>query len=69
MSKTSQIPSLLELLESERLDDRLMAIQILGEIGDEKALEALRQRMKLVNQELVSLVTAVGKLKKKLGVK
>jgi len=60
MSKTSQIPSLLELLESERLDDRLMAIQILGEIGDEKALEALRQRMKLVNQELVSLVTAVG---------
>jgi len=46
-----------------------MAIQILGEIGDEKALEALRQRMKLANQELVSLVTAVGKLKKKLGVK
>jgi len=25
--------------------------------------------MKLVNRELVSLVTAVGKLKKKLGVK
>jgi HEAT repeat protein len=69
MDETDQILSLLELLESEKLDDRLTAIQILGEIGDAKALEALRQRMKLVNRELVSLVTAVGKLKKKLGVK
>jgi len=69
MSKTSQIPSLLELLESKNLEDRLMAIQLLGEVGVEQALEVLRQRLKLVNQELVTLVTAVGKLKKKLEVK
>ncbi len=69
MSKTSQIPSLLELLEGKNLEDRLMATQLLGEVGDERALEVLRQRLKLVNQELVTLVTAVGKLKKKLEVK
>lgn len=69
MSKTCQIPSLLELLESEKLDDRLKAIQILGEIGDEKALEALRQKMKPVNHELIALIAAVGNLKRRLGAK
>jgi HEAT repeat protein len=39
MDETDQILSLLELLESEKLDDRLTAIQILGEIGDAKALK------------------------------
>jgi len=39
MDETDQILSLLELLESEKLDDRLTAIQILGEIGDAKAFK------------------------------
>jgi len=69
MGKTYKIPSLLDLLESKDLDDRLTAIQFLGEIGDENALEALRKRMKPINQKLVALVTAVGKLKKTLRVK
>jgi len=42
---------------------------VLGEIGDADVLKALRQRMALVNQEMVALVAAVGKLKRSLGVK
>jgi HEAT repeat protein len=40
-----QIPELMEMLTSQDLDDRLAAIQVLGEIGDEEALSALRARM------------------------
>jgi hypothetical protein len=47
----------------------LQAAQLLGEIGDERALQALSQRLTPVNRELYVLVVAVGKLKRKLGVK
>ncbi len=64
-----QIRELIKALHSNDLTDRVAAAQILGEIGDEEALKALRQRLNAVNQELVALVTAIANLKKKLGVK
>ncbi len=64
-----QIRELIKALHSHDLTDRVAAAQILGEIGDEEALKALRQRLNAVNQELVALVTAIADLKNKLGVK
>jgi HEAT repeat protein len=58
---------LLDMLASDDLEDRLMAIDMLGETGDEEALSLLRQRLNLVNRELNVLVAAVGKLKRRLG--
>jgi len=58
---------LLDMLASDDLEDRLMAIEVLGETGDEEALSLLRQRLTLVNRELGALVSAVGKLKHRLG--
>ena len=69
MDRTEQIKDLLEMLDSPDLDHRLTAIQVLGEIGDEEALRALRVRLALVNEEITALFVAVGKLKRKLEVK
>jgi HEAT repeat protein len=69
MDRTEQIKDLLEMLNSDDLDDRVMGIQILGEIGDEEALRVLRQRMALVSEEHYALVVAIGKLKRRLRVK
>ena len=57
------------MLESDSLRERLTAIRVLGEIGNLAALQQLRGRLGPVNQELQELVIAVGKLKKRLGVK
>jgi HEAT repeat protein len=64
-----QIDELIEMLEAEESDLRLNAIQILGEIGDQHALAALRKRMARISTEHQALVIAVGKLKRKLGVR
>jgi hypothetical protein len=64
---TVQMPQLMEMLASQDLDDRLTAIQLLGEIGDEQALKALRARMAPPLEEYYALSVAVGKLKKRLG--
>jgi HEAT repeat protein len=69
MDHREQIAELLEMLASENLADRLTAIEILGEIGDAKALAALRAQMRPLHEEYYALVVAVGKLKKRLGVK
>lgn len=69
MDNVGQIRQLLALLESDVLDDRIRAIEALGEIGDEAALAALRVRLAPASRELQALVVAVGKLKKRLGVK
>lgn len=69
MDKTEQIRELLEILDSDDLDESLMGIQLLGEIGDEVALRVLRERLASVNEEVYALIVAVGKLKRKLGVK
>jgi len=57
---------LLDMLASDDLEDRLMAIEILGETGDEEALSLLRQRLALINRELDVLAAAVGRLKHRL---
>lgn len=64
-----KISDLIDLLESEDMDTRVTAIEILGEIGDKMALQKLRDKLALVNKELMALIVAVGKLKKKHGVK
>jgi HEAT repeat protein len=69
MNDTDQISELLDALDSDILDDRVRAIQILGEVGDERALRVLRRRLALANRELSALVVAVGRLKKRVGVK
>ncbi len=69
MDNVGQIRQLLALLESGVLDDRIRAIEALGEIGDEAALAALGARLAPASRELQALVVAVGKLKKRRGVK
>jgi HEAT repeat protein len=69
MDTAKQIDDLLAMLDSHDLNDRVAAIQILGEIGDENALRMLRERLALANKETAALIVAVGKLKKNLGVK
>ncbi len=54
---------LLDMLASDDLEDRLMAIEVLGETGDEEALNLLRQRLTLVKSELDALTAAVDRLK------
>jgi HEAT repeat protein len=69
MDTAKQIDDLLAMLDSHDLNDRVAAIQILGEIGDENALRMLRERLALANKETAALIVAVGKLNKNLGVK
>jgi hypothetical protein len=57
------------MLASRDLYNRLLGIEILGEVGDERALSALRDRMIEVSKEHQALVIAIGKLKRKLEVK
>lgn len=66
---TEKINAMINLLGSIHLEDQLMAINILGEIGDETALKKLREKLVIVNQELQALITAVGKLKNKINLK
>jgi hypothetical protein len=68
-SDAETLRELMRLLKSDDLTDRLTAITALGEIGDEAALRALRERMAPVNEEMGALVVAVGNLKRRLGVK
>jgi HEAT repeat protein len=58
---------LLDMLASDDLEDRLMAIEVLGETGDEEALSLLRQRLTLVTRELTALTSAVDRLKRTLA--
>ena len=64
-----QLPELLETLDSGNFDERVRAIELLGELGDDQALKAIRARLQLANRELSVLIAAVGKLKIRLGVK
>ena len=58
---------LLDMLASDDLEDRLMAIEVLGETGDEEALGLLRQRLTLVTRALDVLTSAVDRLKRTLA--
>ena len=66
MDRSEQTEELLDALRSGDLEERLTAIQVLGEVGSERALAALRERMKVVSREHYALYVAIGKLKKRL---
>ena len=59
----------LRQLDDENIEVRINAINQLGETGDELCLKELRARLKESSREHLSLVIAVGKLKKCLGLK
>ena len=63
------IDQLLRQLYDDNDNIRIKAINKLGDIGDELCLKDLRERLRLVNEEHMALIVAVGKLKRKLGVK
>lgn len=64
-----QINLFIRELDNEKQETRIQAINQLGEIGDELCLKELRERMKYISDEHRALIIAVGKLKRKLGVK
>jgi HEAT repeat protein len=64
-----QINILLRKLADEDDLIRIAAINELGEVGDELCLQELREKLKYINNEYQALIIAVGKLKRKLGVK
>ncbi len=68
MKYSDHVADLIEMVKSEDLDVRVSAIEALGEIGDQEALAALRERLRLVNRELGALVISVGKIKRRLAV-
>jgi HEAT repeat protein len=59
----------IRVLDNENQRIRINAINQLGDIGDELCLKELRERLRYISQEHTSLVIAVGKLKKRLGIK
>jgi hypothetical protein len=62
-----QIGELMDMLACQDLNARLMAIQTLGDIGDESTLGALKARMGPPLQEYWALSVAVGRLKERLA--
>jgi hypothetical protein len=64
-----QINKYLCQLDDVDQENRIKAINFLGESGDEICLKELRERLKYVNREHQALIMAVGKLKKELGIK
>lgn len=59
----------IDQLTHGEIDQRVRAARALGEIGDARALQALRDRMRIVGSEHAALIAAVGKLKRRLGVR
>ena len=64
-----KIPGLINMLNSKNPDDRIVAIHILGEEGDRDALKKLMERLSYISKEMNTLVIAVGKLKRRFGIK
>ena len=58
---------LLEQLESPDRQTRLEAIEALSQQGDEAALEAMRERLRLVSREHQALIIAIGTLRWRLS--
>ena len=64
-----EISTYIRQLYEEDQEVRIHAITQLGNVGDELCLKELREQLKYINKEHQALIIAVGKLKKKLGVK
>ena len=61
------LDSLLAQLESNDRATRLEAIDALSRIGDEDALEAMRERLRLVGREHQALIISIGTLRWRLS--
>ena len=57
----------MDCLSSDDLEERIEAIDALGELGDEDSLVALRTRLDDVGEEYRALIIAIGTLKWRLG--
>jgi len=64
-----QIEDFHNMLTDDDLKTRITAVEFLGEIGNKESLRLLRERLAIIGKEHEALVIAVGKLKRKLGVK
>ena len=64
-SRDEQTHGLPELLDSGDPDERVTAVELLGEIGDETDLAELRVRLRAVDREMRALITTVGTLKRR----
>jgi len=69
MGDSDRVGELIAMLDADDLDDRLAAIKLLSDVGDEDALRVLRARLAAINKEFGALVVAADKLKKRLGVR
>ncbi len=67
MKYSDRVVDLIDMIDSEDVDERVAAIEALGEIGDEECLNALRERSRVLSRELGVLAVAVGRLKKRLS--
>ena len=61
-----QIKVWLGVLESHDLDDRIMAIRALADLGDEDVLWKLREHMTSVHREYETLTRSIRKMKGRL---
>ena len=62
-----ELQRLLEQLDSRDRDTRLEAIDALSRFGDEAALEAMRERLRLVGREHQALIISIGTLRWRLS--
>lgn len=63
----SDIVALLEQMEHTDRETRMAAIDALSRMGDEEALEAMRERLRLVSREHQALIISIGTLRWRLS--
>ena len=62
-----ELVRLLAMLESPDRDTRMEAIEELSRVGDENALEAMRDRLRRVSREHQALIISIGTLRWRLS--
>jgi hypothetical protein len=62
-----ELERLLAMLESPNRGTRMEAIDELSRVGDERALEALRDRLRRVSREHQALIISIGTLRWRLS--
>jgi hypothetical protein len=62
-----EMERLLLMLESPDRDTRMVAIDELSRVGDEIALEAMRDRLRRVSREHQALIISIGTLRWRLS--
>ncbi len=67
IERQQELQELFEALRSQNPLDRILAIRILGDIGDEASLDLLRAYLAEVSKEYDALITAIRNLRTRLG--